>query len=216
MQTVRATHFCVSVILLIFSQVSLIQAQGECQRGQVCIKLRQCDDAVELLSEAETTFDDDRKNHIIDLLRDRVCGRRTDRTVCCAQESSSSAESDDNGLRKLGSFRNIFHDIAGDAYAVDSNTILIKGFTYDGEGPDTFFLAGTSGKPNSRGEYVLPWPADGQVYGYNDDIPLIKRSFDGSEDLTLKLPPGASTDDIKWLSVWCRRFDVNFGHVNVV
>ena len=65
-------------------------SEGECQRGQVCIKLRQCDDAVELLSEAETTFDDDRKNHIIDLLRDRVCGRRTDRTVCCAQESSSS------------------------------------------------------------------------------------------------------------------------------
>merc|ERR1712243_138576 len=80
-----------------------------------------------------------------------------------------------------------------------------------------FFLAGKSGKPSSRGEYVLPWPANGQVYGYNDEIPLLpNRLFDGSEDLTLILPPGASTSDIKWLSVWCRDFNVNFGHVNVV
>merc|ERR1712243_329444 len=133
MQTVRA-NFCVSVILLIISQISLIQAQGDCERGQVCKKLRECDEAAELLSEAETTFDDDRKNHIINLLRNRVCGRRTERTICCAQESSSSAESRDNGLRKLGSYKNIFHDIGGDAYAVDESTILIKGFTYDGEG----------------------------------------------------------------------------------
>merc|ERR1712243_75167 len=139
MQTVRAANFCVSLILLIFSQISLIQAQGDCERGQVCKKLRECDEAAELLSEAENTFDDVRKNQIINLLRNRVCGRRTERTICCAQESSSSAESSDNGLRKLGSFRNIFHDIGGDAYAVDESTILIKGFTYDGEGPDPFF-----------------------------------------------------------------------------
>merc|ERR1712243_370279 len=162
MQTVRA-NFCVSVILLIISQISLIQAQGDCERGQVCKKLRECDEAAELLTEAETTFDDDRKNHIINLLRNRVCGRRTEMPIGGAPESSISAESSDNGLRKLGSFRNIFHDIGGDAYAVDESTILIKGFTYDGEGPDTFFLAGKSGKPSSRGEYVLPWPANGQV-----------------------------------------------------
>merc|ERR1712243_488565 len=121
MQTVRAANFCVSVILLIFSQISLIQAQGDCERGQVCKKLRECDEAAELLSEAENTFDDDRKNQIINLLRNRVCGRRTERTICCAQDSSSSAESSDNGLRKLGSFRNIFHDIGGDAYAVEKH-----------------------------------------------------------------------------------------------
>ena len=111
---------------------------------------------------------------------------------------SQSNNQQSGGLRKLGSFRNFFHDISGDAYAVDSNTILIKGFTYDGEGPDTFFLAGTSGRPSRSGEYVLPWPANGQRYSYNDQsLPLIKRSFDGSDDITLTLPPGGSVEDLK-------------------
>ena len=57
-------------------------------------------------------------------------------------------------------------DIGGRAYAVDAQTVLIKGFTYDGEGPDTFFLAGTGGRPSAAGELVLPWPADGKQYQY--------------------------------------------------
>ena len=102
-------------------------------------------------------------------------------------------------VKKIGNFVNIFHDIAGEVFATGSNTVLIKGFTYDGEGPDTFFLAGSSGKPSARGDVsVIPWPADGQEYGYNDrSLPLIKRSFDGSEDLVLQLPPGASVQQLK-------------------
>ena len=30
-------------------------------------------------------------------------------------------------------------------------------------------------------------------------------------DLTLHLPPGTQVSDLKWLSVWCRAFTVNFG-----
>jgi len=61
---------------------------------------------------------------------------------------------------------------------------------------------------------VLPWPADGKEYSYSDrNIPLIKRSFDGSEDLVLELPEGTTVDQLKWISVWCRDFDINFGHV---
>ncbi|KAK9718424.1 Electron transfer DM13 [Popillia japonica] len=32
-------------------------------------------------------------------------------------------------------------------------------------------------------------------------------------DLILRLPPGQRIRDIKWLSVWCRRFTINFGEV---
>ena len=99
---------------------------------------------------------------------------------------------------RIGDFINIFHDIGGEAVALDSKTVLIKGFTYDGEGPDTFFLAGTSGRPSSRGDVVLPWPANGEKYTYADrDIPLIKRSFDGSEDILLTLPEGNTVDQLK-------------------
>ena len=101
--------------------------------------------------------------------------------------------------KKIGNFVNIFHDIAGEVFATDSRTVLIKGFTYDGEGPDTFFLAGSSGRPSGAGDVtVIPWPANGEQYSYNDrNIPLIKRSFDGSEDLVLQLPSGMSVQQLK-------------------
>ena len=36
--------------------------------------------------------------------------------------------------------------------------------------------------------------------------------YDG-EDITLTLPGDMSSDNIKWLSVWCREFGINFGDV---
>ena len=54
--------------------------------------------------------------------------------------------------KKIGTFSNLHHDIAGTAYAVNSTTILVKGFNYDGEAPDAFFLGGTYGQPSKHGE----------------------------------------------------------------
>merc|ERR1711971_482991 len=215
--TASAQTLTLHSLIVLSISVIYAQAQVRCTRGQTCTPLRSCTEAVTLLKDAEASSDTERRLHIVGLLRDRVCNK-ADRSVCCNSDVSSSGSrpsSSSSGLESLGTFRNIFHDISGEAFAVDSETILIKGFTYDGEGPDTFFLAGSSGRPSRSGEWVLPWPADGKKYDYNDDIPLIKRSFDGSEDITLKMPPGADVKDIKWISVWCRDFNVNFGHVNV-
>merc|ERR1711971_146492 len=76
-------------------------------------------------------------------------------------------------------------------------------------------LAGTSGKPSRlNGDVVLPYPYEGEHFSYSDkNIPLLLRPFDGSEDVVLTLPPGYSTTDLKWLSVWCRDYQINFGHV---
>ena len=100
----------------------------------------------------------------------------------------------------LGSFKNYYHNIGGNAYALDSKTILIKDFTYDGEGPDAFFLAGTSGKPSRlSGDVVLPYPFEGEEFSYSDkNIPLLLRPFDGSEDVVLNLPSGVSVQDLRW------------------
>ena len=43
-------------------------------------------------------------------------------------------------------------------YVVDEKTILIKGFTYDGKGPDAFFWAGTSKSPSASQGTILPYP----------------------------------------------------------
>merc|ERR1712137_1310096 len=137
-----------SLIILSLSVINA-QAQVTCSRGQTCTPLRSCSEAATLLKEAETSSDTERRLHIVGLLRGRVCNK-ADRSVCCASGVSSSGSrpsSSSSGLKSLGTFRNIFHDISGEAFAVDSETILIKGFTYDGEGPDTFFLA-SSGKPS--------------------------------------------------------------------
>ena len=83
-----------------------------------------------LLREAEDTRDTARRLHIVTLLRGRVCGRRSERAVCCATDPEDTPRPQEAGagagLRRLGAFRNIFHDIGGTAYALDSRTILIK------------------------------------------------------------------------------------------
>jgi hypothetical protein len=36
-----------------------------------------------------------------------------------------------------------------------------------------------------------------------------------NENVLLKLPSGMKVRDIKWLSIWCRRFTVNYGEVYI-
>jgi len=40
--------------------------------------------------------------------------------------------------------------VAGDVYAVDETTLLVKNFVYDGNGKDTFFWAGSSNRWQHR------------------------------------------------------------------
>jgi len=42
-------------------------------------------------------------------------------------------------------------------YAVDDATIFIKGFCYDGTGPDAYFWVGNTSQPNPDG-YIVPYP----------------------------------------------------------
>ena len=49
-----------------------------------------------------------------------------------------------HGLIKAGDFQNYAHGIGGEVMIQDEKTIIIRGFTYDGAGPDAFFWTGTS------------------------------------------------------------------------
>lgn len=59
----------------------------------------------------------------------------------------------------IGPLQNFAHGISGTAYAVDESTIFIKGFSYDGTGPDAFFWIGNSPRPSPEG-YIIPYPED--------------------------------------------------------
>ncbi|CAH0554651.1 unnamed protein product [Brassicogethes aeneus] len=109
--------------------------------------------------------------------------------------------------RKIGELTKFAHGVKGTAYAVDESTIFVKGFSYDGTGPDAFFWIGNSPRPSPDG-IIIPYPED---YGSGRDPPQL--SAYNNTDVILRLPNGKRIRDIRWLSVWCRRFTVDFGEV---
>ncbi len=117
---------------------------------------------------------------------------------------------EEEGVR-IGSLTTKQHGVKGEVYAIDEKTILVKNFEYDGQGPDAFFWVGTSERPGSVGT-ILAHPFEGKFYEYEDQsAPILKDKFDGSKDIKLTLPENLNVSDLKWFSVWCRRFEVNFG-----
>ncbi|XP_048522667.1 protein Skeletor, isoforms B/C isoform X2 [Dendroctonus ponderosae] len=107
---------------------------------------------------------------------------------------------------KIGPLQDFAHGIRGIVYAVDETTIFIKGFSYDGTGPDAFFWIGNSPRPSPEG-IIIPYPED-----YRERDPPVLKSHNNT-DIILRLPMGKRIRDIRWLSVWCRRFTVDFGEV---
>merc|ERR1711983_415990 len=103
----------------------------------------------------------------------------------------------------MGTLKTIKHGVSGDIHSTDDEMVLeIKNFKYDGKGPDAFFYVGKKGtEPNSDG-IRLPYPE-------NSDQKL--GEFNG-ETIKINLPKEIRFDEIGWLSVWCRKFSVDFGH----
>merc|ERR1712008_339949 len=63
---------------------------------------------------------------------------------------------------------------------LDTNQMtLITGFSYDGAGPDAFFWAGKSGKPDTvktTDPLIITYPPDGKSYSYEDEnVPILKK-----------------------------------------
>uniref|UniRef100_A0A336JYU4 CSON003313 protein n=1 Tax=Culicoides sonorensis TaxID=179676 RepID=A0A336JYU4_CULSO len=106
----------------------------------------------------------------------------------------------------IGRFTEYAHNVKGTIYAVDEATLFIKGFSYDGTAPDAFFWIGRtpSPMPNPDG-IIVPYPEE-----FEGGEPPVLQAHN-STNLILRLPAGKRIRDIKWISVWCRRFTVNFG-----
>lgn len=107
----------------------------------------------------------------------------------------------------IGSLQVYAHGIKGTVYAVDDATIFIKEFSYDGTGPDAYFWVGNTSQPNPDG-YIVPYPESES----SSTDPRVLGAYNHT-DIILRLPGGKRIRDIKWLSVWCRRFTVDFGDV---
>ncbi|XP_076043060.1 DM13 and DOMON_DOH domain-containing protein skeletor isoform X2 [Oratosquilla oratoria] len=103
---------------------------------------------------------------------------------------------------KIGSLKELAHDVRGDVYAVDSRTLHIRNFHYDGAGPDAYFYAGSTSKPSSQGFLVPDENGSKAILGAYSN-----------QHITLTLPKGKTLKDIRWFSVWCDAFSVDFGNV---
>ncbi|XP_045780511.1 protein Skeletor, isoforms B/C isoform X2 [Maniola jurtina] len=108
--------------------------------------------------------------------------------------------------RIIGRLTQYAHGIRGTVYAVDESTVFVRGFAYDGTAPDAFFWVGDTSQPSPEGTLV-PYPED-----YTSRDPPVLTAHSNS-DILLRLPGGKRLRDIRWISVWCRRFTVNFGDV---
>ncbi|XP_071441647.1 protein Skeletor, isoforms B/C [Hetaerina americana] len=104
----------------------------------------------------------------------------------------------------LGKLITLHHSVSGDVYAVDSRTLHIRDFTYDGEAPDAFFYAGTTKAPSGSGFRLRDEKGTLNVLG------KYKKKH-----ITLTLPEGKTLSNIRWFSVWCREFEVNFADVRI-
>ena len=110
----------------------------------------------------------------------------------------------------IGDLSEKHHDVHGSVYALNATTLLVKNFTHDGEAPDVFFWAGTSGSVSGEGR-LITYPFLGTHYSDSADAPKLGR-YTG-QDLVLHLPPPLTVAEVKWLSVWCRLFGINFGEL---
>lgn len=97
------------------------------------------------------------------------------------------------------------HQVASDRiYVVDAQTFLLPNFTYDGQAPDAFFWVGTGPKPNQEGA---------QVPDENGKTEPLRR-YD-TKTLVLTLPGDLTVFDVEWLSVWCKAYGIDFGHIRI-
>ncbi|XP_045532789.1 protein Skeletor, isoforms D/E isoform X1 [Pieris brassicae] len=106
---------------------------------------------------------------------------------------------------EVGALSELQHGVRGKLYAVDSRTVYLKDFNYDGVGPAAYFYVGTSKTPSARGAVRLRDERGGAG-------PL--RKYRG-ESITLSLPDGSTLKDYAWFSVWCDDYSVNFGSVEI-
>ena len=114
---------------------------------------------------------------------------------------------------KIGSFQTKLYGVTGDVFIMDSQSFVIRNFKYSGEGPDGIITGGFSGEPNNNPDVIFSFPFSGEFSQHLEDgkSETIDR-FDGQRDLLLTLPDGINAFQLKWISVWCRDFGVNFGH----
>lgn len=104
----------------------------------------------------------------------------------------------------IGKLNRKSHNISGDVYAVDEQTIFIKAFHYDGLAPDAYFWSSVvSLQPSSIEAFIVP--------DEKGSTKPLERYID--KDVVLRLPEGKTLREINWLSIWSRQMKESCGDI---
>merc|ERR1712154_20402 len=110
-------------LMALTTSVKAQNSISSCPIDSECIPIKTCAPIISQLSLAKETSDIEKKRKIISQVREKVCGDRRDRLICCPQATPDVVG---RSPVKIGTFRNIYHDIGGVAYALDEQNILIN------------------------------------------------------------------------------------------
>ncbi|XP_020281603.1 protein Skeletor, isoforms B/C isoform X2 [Pseudomyrmex gracilis] len=112
-------------------------------------------------------------------------------------------EFDPPAPQKISQLSTRSHNVSSESIIIlDSKTISIPQFTYNGQGVDTYFWVGVGPQPSTKGQKVP------DEYGYMDTI----REYN-NEDIILELPGDMSIFNIDWLSIFDVKTKSNYGSV---
>uniref|UniRef100_A0A131YTZ5 Chitin-binding protein n=1 Tax=Rhipicephalus appendiculatus TaxID=34631 RepID=A0A131YTZ5_RHIAP len=104
----------------------------------------------------------------------------------------------------LGNLNTGIHGVGGKLYVASADTLVLQDFTYDGMGPDAHFLIGTTDKADGSGTVI-----DNQADSATPLSAYSKSTFE------LKLPAGKKITDYRWFSVYCKKAQTSFAHVDI-
>jgi len=195
------------------NQNVLKSEETECNEDQVCISLKSCEPFYQLFVRASTDLTDSLwRKHIINSMKDRFCGPRGKRNVCCPKNQKEVI---------IGSFDINEETVSGDVVLVDSRSVVIKDFVYKGEKQyPPVLIGGSSEKPHADPDnaVVFTFPYEAKSIGIDDARAVLLGSFDGNRNLLLTLPRdlGFNFQSLKWISSWSRDLATNFGHATLV
>lgn len=107
----------------------------------------------------------------------------------------------------IGKLNRRDHNVSGDVYAVDEQTLFIKNFNYDGLAPDAYFWSSvTSAQPGPTADgFIVP--------DEKGSTKPLERYTD--KDIVLRLPEGKTLREINWLSIWSRHNKQNSGEIYI-
>eukprot|EP01024_Parvocaulis_polyphysoides_P015862 TRINITY_DN17007_c3_g1_i2.p2 TRINITY_DN17007_c3_g1~~TRINITY_DN17007_c3_g1_i2.p2 ORF type:complete len:140 (+),score=37.53 TRINITY_DN17007_c3_g1_i2:345-764(+) len=90
----------------------------------------------------------------------------------------------------------------GGIIVIDDDCTFSVNLTYDGTGPDVFWYGAATEAELKTGVIINP------------EVGLPQGQAFVEELVTEQLPESVSWDDINFLSVWCRRFGIDFGNAD--